>query len=163
MSELSTPSTSLSENKDIKDTKQKKCDPNWLPSEEEKLAKSWLHISQYPETSVNQTGDMFYSRVSEHFNGLSKWLAINNATLKFSAIYNSITNSPPSGSSPLDWMKMEEDLYQAINKGTPFKLGVACDALCYAPKWAQEGQNEHQEYVKCSLKKSTSSTPSSSD
>ncbi|MBW0463706.1 hypothetical protein O181_003421 [Austropuccinia psidii MF-1] len=88
---------------------------------------------------------------------------MNTATLKFSAIYNSITNNPPSGSSPLDWMKMAKDLYQASNQGTSFKLEAAWDFLCYAPKWAQEGKNAHQEYLKRLLQQSTPSTPSSSD
>lgn len=42
--------------------------PNWIPQEEEQLAISWSHISRQPELIHNQTSEIFYKKVAEHFN-----------------------------------------------------------------------------------------------
>ncbi|MBW0531108.1 hypothetical protein O181_070823, partial [Austropuccinia psidii MF-1] len=172
MSERSQSTTSLPTQEH--NPKLKKRSPNWLPTEEEQLAISWLHVSQDPESSNNQTGNQFYAKVCEHFNTMSKlhycdadqirirWLAMNTATLKFSAIYNRICMSPPSGSSPIDWMKMTRELYQANNKGQAFKLEKAWEVVRDSPKWVQEGVNARKDPGSLlSLQQSSShSTPS---
>jgi hypothetical protein len=55
-----------------KDTPKKKQAPNWLPLEEEQLAILWVHVSEQPEFSNNQTGTMFYKKIEENFNLFSK-------------------------------------------------------------------------------------------
>ncbi|CAH7687788.1 hypothetical protein PPACK8108_LOCUS22627 [Phakopsora pachyrhizi] len=52
---------------------KKKRSPNWLPSEEEQLAISWINVSEQPEYAANQTGETFYKKVEADFNKWSTW------------------------------------------------------------------------------------------
>ena len=51
---------------------KKKRSPNWLPQEEEQLARSWLKTSLLPEFIANQTSEAFFSLVQLDFNQNSK-------------------------------------------------------------------------------------------
>ncbi|EFP85685.2 uncharacterized protein PGTG_11014 [Puccinia graminis f. sp. tritici CRL 75-36-700-3] len=101
-------------------TTKKKRAPNWLPLEEEQLAISWVHVSEQPEFSNNQTGTM--------------WTSLNTATLKFAAIYNAIERNPPSGSSPEDWMATAMTVYAGQTKGIAFGSVAAWQKVQYCPK-----------------------------
>ncbi|EFP90411.1 uncharacterized protein PGTG_16171 [Puccinia graminis f. sp. tritici CRL 75-36-700-3] len=129
------------------ETTKKKRAPNWLPFEEEQLAISWVHVSEQPEFSNNQTGTMFYKKIEENFNLFSKihyrsheqikirWTSLNTATLKFAAIYNAIERNPPSGSSPEDWMATAMTVYADQTKGVAFGSVAAWQKVRYCPKW----------------------------
>ncbi|MBW0466219.1 hypothetical protein O181_005934 [Austropuccinia psidii MF-1] len=163
----------LPENKE-EELKTKKRSSNWSPLEEEQLAKSWLHISEDPEASTNQTSEIFYKCVSSPFNSLNKGhecnadqmrirgLAMNTSTLEFSAIYKNLSVNPPSGSSPSYWVAMSKDLYQANNKVASFKLDKAWEVSRNAPKWVQEGLNNRQDSVVQSIQSIVPTTPSES-
>lgn len=42
--------------------------PNWTSKEEQQLAKSWIHVSSDPEIGTNQSSEMFFKKVADHFN-----------------------------------------------------------------------------------------------
>lgn len=51
----------------VAETKAKRA-PNFLPEEDEQLAKSWLIISQDPVKSNQQGKDNFFNRIASNFN-----------------------------------------------------------------------------------------------
>ncbi|PLW58153.1 hypothetical protein PCANC_04164 [Puccinia coronata f. sp. avenae] len=64
-----------------------------------------------------------------------KWTGLNTATLKFSAIYNSIQRNPPSGTFPDDWITAAKRIYQDQSKGLAFTSMMAWQKLRNAAKW----------------------------
>lgn len=133
------------------ESSKKKRAPNWTPQEEEQLAQSWIHISKDSKYATNQFGTFFFKRVEDNFDLHCKitycnWECIhtrranlNTATLKFLAIYRSIEQSPPSGSSPMDWMWHAKELYSQQTKGQQFKLKGTWEILRHHPKWMGNG------------------------
>ncbi|MBW0554334.1 hypothetical protein O181_094049 [Austropuccinia psidii MF-1] len=57
---------------------------------------------------------------------------------------------------------MEKEVYQENNKRVQFKLELAWEVVCNAPKWAQEGSNSKQDLIVKSLESSRHSTTSES-
>ncbi|OAV95752.1 hypothetical protein PTTG_08874 [Puccinia triticina 1-1 BBBD Race 1] len=103
--------------------------PNFSPEEDEQLAKSWAQVSEDAIKSNNQKSDDFWARVLEDFvqftpgperdaNALqTRWKPLQQACLKFSALYNRISKNPASGSSPNDWMLNARGMYyEQVNK-----------------------------------------------
>ncbi|OAV91814.1 hypothetical protein PTTG_10415 [Puccinia triticina 1-1 BBBD Race 1] len=105
------------------DPPPKRRGPNFTPEEDEQLAKSWAVVSQDAVTSNNQKAADFWARVLDDFNqftpgpkrdadGLStRWKPLQQACLKFDALYNQIANNPASGTSPDDWMLNARGMY----------------------------------------------------
>ncbi|CAH7684768.1 hypothetical protein PPACK8108_LOCUS19190 [Phakopsora pachyrhizi] len=94
---------------------KKKRSPNWLPSEEEQLAISWINVSEQPEYAANQTGETFYKKVEADFN---KWSTVHYRD------YDQIRISALA-------------LFQDQTKGQ-FKSQLAWEKLRYHPKWRVE-------------------------
>lgn len=66
---------------------------------------------------------------------------MSTATLKFSAIYRNIERSPPSGSSPTNWMQHAKEIYSQQTKGQLFKVKGAWEVLRSHPKWIGDFQS----------------------
>ncbi|PLW29268.1 hypothetical protein PCASD_25085 [Puccinia coronata f. sp. avenae] len=154
MEDTNTPATPKTVPTPEETPQKKKRSPNWLPDEEEQLAISWLHISEKPEFANNQSGEVFYRKIELDFNSHSKthyrdfnqiktrWVSLNTATLKFSAIYNNIERNPPSGTSPEDWLAAAKTAYHQQTKGLTFNSHSAWQKLRYAAKWRSDPHNE---------------------
>ncbi|PLW14566.1 hypothetical protein PCANC_15744 [Puccinia coronata f. sp. avenae] len=124
------------------------------PNTEEQLAISWLHISEKPKFANNQSGKVFYRKIKVNFNSYSKahycdfnqiktrWVSLNTATLKFSAIYHGIECNPPSGTSSEDWLAAAKTAYHQQTKGLTFTSLAAWQRLRYAAKWRSDPRNK---------------------
>ncbi|PLW31642.1 hypothetical protein PCASD_17033 [Puccinia coronata f. sp. avenae] len=97
--------------------------PNFLPEEDEQLARSWAHVLTDPVMSNQQGKELFFACITNNFNRLnpgaqqessglqSRWKKLQKSVLTFCAIYQYIEKSPPSGSSPLDWLNDAKQAY----------------------------------------------------
>ncbi|PLW14342.1 hypothetical protein PCASD_18026 [Puccinia coronata f. sp. avenae] len=99
--------------------------PNFLPEEDEQLAKSWALISQDPITANQQGRDDFFICIANDYskftpgpqrdaNGLqNRWKTLQKSTLLFTSIYNQISKNPASGSGPTDWLvEVKQTFYE---------------------------------------------------
>ncbi|EFP85098.1 uncharacterized protein PGTG_17114 [Puccinia graminis f. sp. tritici CRL 75-36-700-3] len=108
---------------------------NWLPTEDQQLAKSWLKISEDPIISTGQKRAEFFKRVAEDYNDYSggierdgtmamhRWGHIQKACLKFSGIYHKLKNNRPSGSVLSDLLPdTKKAFYEQEGKQFIFEL-----------------------------------------
>jgi hypothetical protein len=113
-----------------------------------RLSFSRLRLTSTPGQRYNiiaapnrlRPGKLKIKPISAHFSGCLlffdyRWTGLNTATLKFSAIYNSIQRNPPSGASPDDWITTAKRIYQDQSKALVFTSMLAWQKLCNTAKW----------------------------
>ncbi|KAI7939773.1 hypothetical protein MJO29_014509 [Puccinia striiformis f. sp. tritici] len=118
---------------------------NYTAAEEEILARCWLEVSTDPIINNGQKKDAFWESITNSFNNCSggtrtltslhnKWDVIRTTTLKFSAIYNKIEKSPPSGVVEADYLKLAKEKYYNENHHL-FKMDLAWEVVRHHDKW----------------------------
>lgn len=124
---------------------------NWLPQDDEQLAKSWIKVSEDAIRSNGQKKDEFWRRVAEDYNEYStgveresssvmhRWSHIQKATLKFSGIYHKLKNNWPSGSVLTDLIPDTKKAYQE-QEGRQFIYEQAWLVVRDSPKWKSLSQ-----------------------
>ncbi|KNF03477.1 hypothetical protein PSTG_03415 [Puccinia striiformis f. sp. tritici PST-78] len=118
---------------------------NYTAAEEEVLACCWLEVSTDPIINNGQKKDAFWESITNSFNNRSggtrtltslqnKWDVIRTTTLKFSAIYNKIEKSPPSGVVEADYLKLAKEKHFNKNHHL-FKMDLAWEVVRHHDKW----------------------------
>ncbi|EFP88749.1 uncharacterized protein PGTG_14715 [Puccinia graminis f. sp. tritici CRL 75-36-700-3] len=120
--------------------------PNWLPPDDEQLAKSWLKISEDVIRSTGQKKEEFWKRVADDFNKFSTsvaregthcmhhWGHVQKWTLKFSGIYRKLEKTRPSGSVMSDLLPDARKAFYE-QEGKQFAFERAWMVLKDSPKW----------------------------
>ncbi|OAV98917.1 hypothetical protein PTTG_25558 [Puccinia triticina 1-1 BBBD Race 1] len=92
--------------------------PNWIPPDDEQLAKSWIKILEETIQSTGQKKDDFWKRIAKDFNAYGAverdWNHCKNRfkdLLKFSAIYCKLEKNQPSGSVLTDLLPDPKKAY----------------------------------------------------
>ncbi|EFP81807.2 uncharacterized protein PGTG_08056 [Puccinia graminis f. sp. tritici CRL 75-36-700-3] len=126
--------------------------PNWLPQDNEQLAKSWLKILEDIVQSTGQKKDKYWKRVAEDYNNyttgvvrdgshcMHHWGHIQKATLKFSGIYHKLEKTRPSGSVLTDLLPDTKKAFYE-QEGKQFTFEQAWMVLKEHPKWNNLSQS----------------------
>ncbi|WAR61964.1 hypothetical protein PtB15_14B57 [Puccinia triticina] len=144
--------------------------PNFLPSEDEILARCWIEISKDTILNNSQKKDEFWVRITKSFHKhthttgsdsarpkttlSNRWDLLQKGTVKFSGCYNKIKKNPPSGTTEADILKQAKKVfYDKTHK--MFTYDTAWAVLRYHEKWRDAS-------FPSSTKKSAPSTPAPS-
>ncbi|KAA1070952.1 hypothetical protein PGT21_050003 [Puccinia graminis f. sp. tritici] len=147
---------------------------NWLPNEDEQLAKSWVKISEDSIQANGQKREEFWNRTAEDFNNFTpgekrdgialkyRWTPLQKATLKFSGIYQKITKNQQSGSVIADLLpKAKKTYYEEVGK--QFQYELAWMILRNSPKWRESQPKEIQDAPTTSVQPDQTPAPSQSN
>jgi len=133
---------------------EKKC-PNFLPIEDELIARAWVHISEDARIGVGQKALTFWQRIHDHFVKLRKnkmppeqWyertpLSLSNRwkrplsvdVKKWMAIWSQLEKEPHSGWNYDDYATECHKRFLARNGNKPFKFNYLLPILEDNPKF----------------------------
>ena len=126
---------------------------NFSSAEDCQLARSWLNISQDPNTGTGQKSSTFWERVENHFHEhlegefttrrssrslATKWGTIQHDVSKFVGAYAAVKDLNPSGANEEDMVKKALELYKSSKseqKNNEFVFIHVWYVLRDHPKW----------------------------
>ncbi|PLW46721.1 hypothetical protein PCASD_03655 [Puccinia coronata f. sp. avenae] len=129
---------------------------NWLPQDNEQLAKSWRKISEDVIRSTGQKKEEFWCRVAKDYNNFAsgvewdstsvmyRWGDIQKSTLKFTAIYNWLEKNQPSGLVMADLLPDAKKAYYEQD-GKQLIFEPAWQIVKNLPKWITTDSGDTQD------------------
>ncbi len=139
-------------NSDLSTPLRRQRGKNFSSSEDVKLCKSWLDVSQNAITGTDQKSETFWAKISDSFNSgkaitdeefrspsslQSRWTSLQATVAKFCGVFQSVSNELHSGWSPEDILKEALTRYSEKSvKNQPFTSLSCWEILRKYPKWA---------------------------
>ncbi|CAN1811440.1 hypothetical protein LINPERHAP1_LOCUS26219 [Linum perenne] len=124
--------------------------PNWSYAEDQSLCRLWVEISEDGIIGNGQTLGDFWGRINNLFAAKgfgiertilslqSRWTHINNQCHLWNASLRRANATPTSGSNLHDVDRQTRTIFQADNKGKPFKLDHCWEILQYCSKFMEQ-------------------------